>query len=91
MKIAIPIKDNEISEHFGRCEYFLIVENGKVEKVKAPEHTFGSFPNFLKELKVDKVIVRNIGERAKALLKSYSIEVEVTTKNLKEILNDLQQ
>ncbi|MFA5249641.1 MAG: NifB/NifX family molybdenum-iron cluster-binding protein [Candidatus Paceibacterota bacterium] len=88
MKIAISSSGRElgdrVSELFGRCPYFLIVEiNGKeIGEIQAQENansdqTGGAgiaAAKFLAEMDVNAVIAQNIGPRAADVLKQFNIE-----------------
>ncbi|HDN83476.1 MAG TPA: dinitrogenase iron-molybdenum cofactor [Candidatus Altiarchaeales archaeon] len=80
MKIAIAVDGNKVSEHFGRCEKFLIFdirndETKNVEEVANFKHEPGFLPKLLKDFGVEVVITGGIGHRAKELLNSMKIEV----------------
>ncbi|MBC7197191.1 MAG: NifB/NifX family molybdenum-iron cluster-binding protein, partial [Deferribacterales bacterium] len=69
MKIAIPVENGLLSQHFGHCEGFYIatVENGKIvnsEILLPPEHGDGTFPTFLANKNVNIVIAGGMGPRA---------------------------
>lgn len=79
-RIAIPITDGNVSEHFGRCEEFVLVdiENNKIinkNKEKNPGHKPGFLPKFLKEKNVDIVLTGGIGNRAISIFGKFGIEV----------------
>ncbi len=82
MRIAIPLTDGQLSQHFGHCEQFLFVDAdleqrnilGK-EIVVAPEHVPGFLPQWLSERGVNVVIAAGLGARAHDLLAAGSIEV----------------
>jgi predicted Fe-Mo cluster-binding NifX family protein len=81
LKIAIPMANGVVSEHFGGAKAFLIFEGdrqtlrlGDPEVSAAPEHKPGSLPEWLEQQKVDAVVVSAIGERALILLADAGIE-----------------
>ncbi len=79
LKVAIPLEDGKISERFSGAKKFLIIDDGE----RIVENPFWrkeirkgvAVVNFLKEMGVDAVIVRNIGTIGYNLLKSNLIEV----------------
>ena len=73
MKIAIPVENGRLHEHFGGCRQFALVEVDatamralRTEIVVAPEHRPGLFPAWLGERGVRVVIAGGIGKRALA-------------------------
>ena len=81
LKIAIPTTDQvTIDEHFGHCRHFLVftVEDKKVvskEFLTPPEHTPGSFPNFLAAQGADVIVTGGMGQMAVNLFNQRNIEV----------------
>ncbi len=89
MKIAISStgKDinSEVSDVFGRCPYFLIVEldNGKIIKIETMENTSASrvgaagisAAQAVAEKNVKAVVTGNIGPRASDVLRQFNIQV----------------
>lgn len=82
MRIAIPITDGLLSQHFGRCEVFAFYdvdpktnEIAGVRSVTAPAHAPGVLPGWLHSQGVDLVIVGGMGSRAQALFSSRGIRV----------------
>ncbi len=83
MKIAIPVTNGMLCQHFGHVESFLLfevdIENKKIinqESVSAPEnHTPGVLPNMLINLGANTVIVSGMGSRAKEILEQNGIQV----------------
>ena len=101
MKIAIPSKGpkgllEKIEEHFGRAEYYTIIEVSddkeitrvQVETTPFTSHSPGDIPNWLKSLGVDLVIARGMGHRAVDFFKQLGIQV-VTRANgmIKDIVD----
>lgn len=82
MRIAIPLSGGQLSQHFGHCEQFLLVD-ADMERHQvlqknveaAPEHTPGLLPNWLVDHGVDAVIAGGVGARARELLSAGSVEV----------------
>ena len=82
MRIAIPLAEGRLCQHFGHCEEFLFVDaepetkNVAARRVeKAPEHQPGLLPLWLKERGVNVVIAGGIGSHAKDLLAAASVQV----------------
>jgi ATP-binding protein involved in chromosome partitioning len=79
-KIAIPLDNGMLSEHFGHAELFNIyeIENKKIISSKEytpPPHEPGSIPKWLYELNVTKIITGGIGQGAINYFNQYKIEV----------------
>lgn len=82
MRIAIPMTDGQLAEHFGHCENFALVDVDLATKevtafteVEAPEHQPGILPSWLKERGVNLVIAGGMGSRAHSLFAAASIQV----------------
>ncbi len=80
MKIAVPVNDGKLSEHFGHCEKFAIieVENGEVkqqELLAPPPHEPGLLPRWLKEQGAGVIIAGGMGRRAQDLFTENGIKV----------------
>jgi predicted Fe-Mo cluster-binding NifX family protein len=82
MRIAIPISDGRLAQHFGHCEKFVLVDVDPGTKktlesteVAAPEHQPGLLPPWLKARGVDVVIAGGMGARALSLFDAACIEV----------------
>lgn len=82
MRIAIPVSNGVLCEHFGHCEKFALIEadaaGGSIRstaEVAAPEHQPGLLPGWLKERGVTHVIAGNMGSRARSLFAEVSIDV----------------
>jgi predicted Fe-Mo cluster-binding NifX family protein len=82
MRIAIPMADGRLAQHFGHCEKFALVDVDPVTKeitasteVEAPEHQPGLLPPWLKERGVNLIIAGGMGSRAHSLFQAASIEV----------------
>lgn len=79
-RIAIPLINGVLSLHFGKCNQFSIVEIKDNEVVKEellspPEHTPGSFPNFLISKNVNTLLVGGIGGKAIDILNDGGVDV----------------
>ncbi len=82
MKVAISSDNNYVSQHFGRCPYFTIVEieGEKIlnkENVENPGHQPAFLPQFLSDLGVKCIIAGGMGLRATALFAEKGIQTIV--------------
>jgi ATP-binding protein involved in chromosome partitioning len=84
MKIAIPLADGILTEHFGHCQEFAIVEvdtdENKIlhnQRLKPPQHEPGVLPRWLGENGVDLILAGGMGGRAKQLFDAQGIRVLV--------------
>ncbi|MCK4913211.1 MAG: NifB/NifX family molybdenum-iron cluster-binding protein [Planctomycetes bacterium] len=84
MKIAIPIRDGKLSQHFGHCEQFAIIDIDNDSKniksnelLKPPAHEPGVLPKWLAELNVELIIAGGMGMRAHQLFTQNNIKVVV--------------
>lgn len=82
MRLAIPMADGRLAQHFGHCEKFALVDVDPATKaitasteVLAPEHQPGLLPPWLKERGVNLIIAGGMGARAHSLFQESSIEV----------------
>lgn len=81
--IAVPVDGNSLSEHFGRCEKFLLfhLDDGAVVRTDEVSNNWKSEQKskfILIQMNVDMVITRKIGEHAKEILEVYGIKVDLT-------------
>ena len=82
MKIAIPVEDGRLGNHFGHCRNFEILEtssNGK-EVVRrstheAPPHEPGVLPAWLAQQGADVIIAGGMGQGAQGHFARYGITV----------------
>ena len=87
MRIAISVDDSnaldsQISDHFGRCPYFILVdvEGQDVETISAVEnpyygnHTPGQVPAFIHSQGVDVMLAGGMGRRAVSFFQQYDIQ-----------------
>ncbi len=87
-KIALACEDNQgldgqISQHFGRCPSYLIVdvEGNEVKKSEVVENPYytnhipGKVPQFIKEQDVQVMIAGGMGPRAIDMFSTFGIEV----------------
>ncbi|MFO8053111.1 MAG: NifB/NifX family molybdenum-iron cluster-binding protein [Candidatus Omnitrophota bacterium] len=80
MKAAISTDSGYVSQHFGRCPTFTLVEceDGKVmekKEIPNPGHHPGYLPEFLKKEGVSVIIAGGMGQRALSLFSESGIEV----------------
>lgn len=80
IKVAIPTEGNNVSSHFGKCEYFTIaeIEDSQIKSkslVNTGDHLHGLLPGFLASKGVKIVIAGGMGEGAKEKLISNNIEI----------------
>ncbi|AEA33476.1 NifB/NifX family molybdenum-iron cluster-binding protein [Hippea maritima] len=95
IRVAMPIEDDRLCEHFGHAPKFAFfdIEDGKVTSTQiepSPEHYEGSFPQWIKEKGADAVIVAGIGPKAKELFESFGIKVisNAIPKDARELIED---
>lgn len=82
MRIAIPLAEGLLCQHFGHCEQFAFFEvspEGRQLRettfVTPPEHAPGLLPRWLKEQGVEVVIAGGMGSRAQSLFQEADIRV----------------
>ncbi len=80
MKLALAVNGDTISQHFGHCEGFMLVdiEENKVlnqELLRSPGHRPGALPKLLSSKGVNVVIAGGMGGTAQALFKEDNIDV----------------
>jgi ATP-binding protein involved in chromosome partitioning len=82
MRIAVPVSNGKLTQHFGHCPAFALVEADPQNKsivssveLPAPVHAPGVRPRWLREQGVDLVIAGGMGDGARSLLDSCSIQV----------------
>ena len=79
MKIAISTDGDYVSQHFGRCPSFTVVEVDKdkvvnKEVINNPGHHPGYLPQYLNRISVNYIVAGGMGMRAKDLFKEVEIE-----------------
>lgn len=77
-KIAIPLTNNQLSNHFGKAEYFKIIEienNSIIDTmmIKAPPHEHGKLPQWIADQGITNIISGGIGQKAIARLEELNI------------------
>jgi Mrp family chromosome partitioning ATPase/predicted Fe-Mo cluster-binding NifX family protein len=96
MRIAIPIAQGQLCQHFGHCDEFAIVDVNSQEKSisgvfteAAPTHAPGVLPQWLGQQRVNVVIAGGMGSRAQALFAQNGIQVLIgaTAGTPEEVVN----
>ena len=82
MRYAVPVSGGMVSQHFGHCEQFALIDVDeqrneilRQELVPSPGHQPGLLPEWLAEQGVSVVIAGGMGSRAQALFRENRIEV----------------
>jgi ATP-binding protein involved in chromosome partitioning len=82
MRIAMPVMDGKVCEHFGHAPQFAIFtvdpEQKRIEMeqvLDAPPHEPGVLPAWLAEQKADVVLTGGMGMRARQLFAAHGITV----------------
>jgi ATP-binding protein involved in chromosome partitioning len=82
MRIAIPLTNGLLAEHFGHCEQFAFIDVDTTKKEilgsvqeAAPEHEPGLLPRWLHGRGVSLVIARGMGSRARNLFAQAGVQV----------------
>jgi predicted Fe-Mo cluster-binding NifX family protein len=97
MRIAISTDRGYVSQHFGRCPSFTIVEIQEneiksKEFISNPGHHPGFIPEFLHKKGVDCIITGGMGRKAAGFFKQYGIETIVgITGTIEETLEKLKK
>ena len=82
MRIALPLSDGRLCQHFGHCETFALFDVspegrevlGRISTVPPP-HAPGVLPEWLRGQGVDLVLAGGMGARAKAIFCDAGIQV----------------
>jgi len=84
MRIAIPLVDGKLTQHFGHCEKFAVIDTddnsnsiAKREDITPPPHEPGVLPKWLDGMGVNVIIAGGMGQRAQQLFAQKEIEVVV--------------
>ena len=84
MRYAIPVSGGMVSEHFGHCEHFALIDVDEDRKeivgsqlVPSPGHQPGLLPQWLAEEGVSVVIASGMGSRAQNLFRQNRIDVVI--------------
>ena len=101
MKVAIPVREEKLCQHFGHCDQFAIIQVDDETKqiideqlVVPPPHEPGVLPRWLGEKGITTIIAGGMGSRAQQLFIAKNINVIVgapveTPANLvQSLLND---
>jgi predicted Fe-Mo cluster-binding NifX family protein len=75
--------DGQVSEHFGRCSAYVVIETQAGEIVDtrvvanpyADRHSPGSVPSFIRELGANAIIAGGMGPRAVGFFEQFGIDV----------------
>lgn len=88
MKIAIPMAEGKLCNHFGHCEQFALIDvNMKEKKITGkqflvpPPHEPGVLPAWLHKQGANVIIAGGMGSRAQGLFAENKIEVIVGAPN----------
>jgi len=86
-KVAVPLAGGRLTNHFGHCEQFAIlnVQNGEIRDRQVhtpPVHEPGVLPRWLGEMQVDLIIAGGMGSRALQLFDQQNIKVVTGAPNL---------
>ncbi len=81
-KIAVPVSNGLLSQHFGHCEHFALydTEGGEIKNqvlLDAPPHQPGLLPRWLAEHGATDILAGGMGQRAIALFNQSGINVYV--------------
>ncbi len=84
MRIAIPLTEGQLSQHFGHCQQFAVVDIDEKSKsissredFTPPPHEPGILPKWLGGMGVNVIIAGGMGQRAQQLFAQRQIEVVV--------------
>lgn len=88
MKFAIPLAEGKLTNHFGHCASFAMLEVDPVTKVvlrredvEAPPHEPGLLPSWMAKRGVGQIIAGGMGARARDLFSQNGICVLVGAPN----------
>ena len=81
-KIAVPINDGKLSEHFGQAKefYFYQIKNNKIVDKKIiipPQHSEGVIPKWIRENGGNEIIAGSMGQKAINLFNKFEVNVHV--------------
>ena len=95
MKIAIPLANGSLAEHFGHCQKFALIDVDpamrkilSTTEVVPPPHEPGLYPAWLAERGATHIIAGGMGQRAQGLFNQNGIQVIIgaPSKPVKEIV-----
>ena len=82
MKYAVPVSGGVVSQHFGHCEQFALIDVDEAKKeilkkelVNSPGHEPGLLPQWLADKGVSLVIAGGMGSRAQGLFQQNHVGV----------------
>ncbi|MFO8032692.1 MAG: iron-sulfur cluster carrier protein MrpORP [Desulfohalobiaceae bacterium] len=88
MKIAIPVAQGRLCQHFGHCEQFALLsvntEDKKIQSIEhlnPPPHEPGVLPRWLAQENTDLVIAGGMGSRAQDLFQEHGVQVITGAQN----------
>ena len=84
MRYAVPVSNGKLSEHFGHCEHFALIDVDEAKKailnkeiVPSPGHQPGVLPVWLAEQGTSVIIAVGMGSRAQSLFWDNRIQVVI--------------
>lgn len=77
MIIAVASMKDQVAQHFGHCESFLLynTDNRQTKNIPNPGHKPGFLPNFLGDQGVEVIIAGGMGVAAIEIFNSRNIQV----------------
>lgn len=96
MKVAISTDNGFVSEHFGRCPSFTVVdiEDGRVRStvvLENPGHQPGVIPQFLHQKGVNCIVAGGMGMRARGFFDEVGIQTILgVTGKIDDVIRRLQ-
>jgi len=82
MRYAVPVSGGVVSQHFGHCEQFALIDVDEARKVivgkeniPSPGHEPGLLPVWLAEQGASVIIANGMGSRAQNLFRQNRIKV----------------
>ena len=100
MRFAIPITGGMVSQHFGHCEQFALLDTDdsnneviKKQMVPSPAHQPGLLPGWLAQQGVSVVITGGMGSQAQMLFSQNNIKTVtgIDGNDLEKIVKDYLQ
>ncbi|MFP4663901.1 MAG: NifB/NifX family molybdenum-iron cluster-binding protein [Bacteroidales bacterium] len=81
-RVAIPVSNGLLSQHFGHCDHFALydTENNEVKKrvlLDAPPHQPGLLPKWLADKGATDILAGGMGQRAISLFQKAGVNVYV--------------
>ncbi len=96
MRVAISTDGEFVSEHFGRCPSFTVIdiEDGRVTKTQVlenPGHEPGVIPRFLQQKGVNCIVAGGMGMRARSFFDEVGIQAILgVTGSVDDVMKRLQ-